>query len=201
MRTFSDTPKTFTFRYTFRDFDTAQVACHAILGYMTGTYEQPVIDATYHNDDQGGHANQLVLKYAEDRKLSKVFKRICDSFKDYYNQPADMTDEELDDMDQENELIKEVKMCNDNQLFTKEYIAKRTTQLEDIDKTILIRDIIAYELELLDYADRLLSYKSIRMDSETAQGTIELMDDNVINLVKELDTEREYQGLHNYVIS
>ncbi|HGD0494645.1 TPA: hypothetical protein ACG689_001440 [Streptococcus agalactiae] len=92
-------------------------------------------------------------------------------------------------------------MCNDNQLFTKEYIAKRTTQLEDIDKTILIRDIIAYELELLDYADRLLSDKSIRMDSETAQGTIELMDDNVINLVKELDTEREYQGLHNYVIS
>ncbi|HGH8664431.1 TPA: hypothetical protein ACJOQD_001120 [Streptococcus pyogenes] len=96
MRTFSDTPKTFTFHYTFKDFDTAQVACHAILGYMTGTYEQPVIDATYHNDDQGGHANQLVLKYAEDRKLSKVFKRICDSFKDYYNQPEDMTDEELD---------------------------------------------------------------------------------------------------------
>lgn len=96
MRTFSDTPKTFTFHYTFKDFDTAQVACHAILGYMTGTYEQPVIDATYHNDDQGGHANQLVLKYAEDRKLSKVFKRICDSFKDYYNQSEDMTDEELD---------------------------------------------------------------------------------------------------------
>ncbi|HEP1517505.1 TPA: hypothetical protein ACF4FK_000873 [Streptococcus pyogenes] len=96
MRTFSDTLKTFTFHYTFKNFDTAQVACHAILGYMTGTYEQPVIDATYHNDDQGGHANQLVLKYAEDRKLNKVFKRICDSFKDYYNQPEDMTDEELD---------------------------------------------------------------------------------------------------------
>ncbi|HHI9858726.1 TPA: hypothetical protein ACQC8M_000316 [Streptococcus pyogenes] len=96
MRTFSDTPKTFTFHYTFKDFDTAQVACHAILGYMTGTYEQPVIDATYHNDDQGGHANQLVLKYVEDRKLNKVFKRICDSFKDYYNQSEDMTDEELD---------------------------------------------------------------------------------------------------------
>ncbi len=39
MRTISDTPKTFTFHYTFKDFDTAQVACHAILGYMTGTYE------------------------------------------------------------------------------------------------------------------------------------------------------------------
>ncbi|MDO5364880.1 MAG: hypothetical protein Q4E96_00165 [Streptococcus dysgalactiae] len=104
MRTFSDTPKTFTFHYTFKDFDTAQVACHAILGYMTGTYKQPVIDATYHNDNQGGHANQLVLEYAEDRKLNKVFKRICDSFKDYYNQPEDMTDEELDAMVQENEV-------------------------------------------------------------------------------------------------
>ncbi|RRA80059.1 hypothetical protein D5F86_06220 [Streptococcus agalactiae] len=104
MRTFSDTPKTFTFHYTFKDFDTAQIACHAILGYMTGTYEQPVIDATYHNDDQRGHANQLVLEYAENRKLNKVFKRICDSFKDYYNQPEDMTDDELDDMAQENEV-------------------------------------------------------------------------------------------------
>lgn len=108
MRTFSDNAKTFTFNYTFKDFDTAQVACHAILGYMTGTYEQPVIDATYHNDNQGGHANQLTLEYAEDRKLNKVFKRICDSFKDYYNQPEDMTDEELDDLVQENELSKKV---------------------------------------------------------------------------------------------
>ncbi|HEL1012732.1 TPA: hypothetical protein TVB68_001952, partial [Streptococcus equi subsp. ruminatorum] len=48
------------------------------------------------------------LEYAEDRKLNKVFKRICDSFKDYYNQSEDMTDEELDDLAQENELIKEV---------------------------------------------------------------------------------------------
>ncbi|EIQ80948.1 hypothetical protein [Streptococcus canis] len=118
MRTFSDTPKTFTFHYTFKDFDTAQVACHAILGYMTGTYEQPVIDATYHNDDQGGHANQLVLEYAEDRKLSKVFKRICDSFKDYYNQPEDMTDDELDNMAQEIELLKEVEELDDQRVVS-----------------------------------------------------------------------------------
>lgn len=102
MRTFSDTPKTFTFHYTFKDFDTAQVACHAILGYMTGTYHAPVIGVTIKGK------GQLVLEYVEDKKLSKVFKRICDSFKDYYNQPEDMTDEELDDMAQENELIKEV---------------------------------------------------------------------------------------------
>ncbi|HFL1762154.1 TPA: hypothetical protein ACG3A4_001107 [Streptococcus agalactiae] len=102
MRTFSDTPKTFTFHYTFKDFDTAQVACHAILGYMTGTYHAPVIGVTIKGK------GQLVLEYVEDKKLSKVFKRICDSFKDYYNQAEDMTDEELDDMAQENELIKEV---------------------------------------------------------------------------------------------
>ena len=38
-KTFSDTPKIFTFTYDFKDFDTAQVAGHAIMGYMTGTYE------------------------------------------------------------------------------------------------------------------------------------------------------------------
>ncbi|MCC8212825.1 hypothetical protein LNI35_04590 [Streptococcus agalactiae] len=110
MRTFSDTPKTFTFHYTFKDFDTAQVACHAILGYMTGTYHAPVIGVTIKGE------GQLVLEYVEDKKLSKVFKRICDSFKDYYNQPEDMTDEELDDMAQENELIKEVEELDDQRV-------------------------------------------------------------------------------------
>ncbi|HEN2528249.1 TPA: hypothetical protein ACI0WM_002168 [Streptococcus agalactiae] len=110
MRTFSDTPKTFTFHYTFKDFDTAQVACHAILGYMTGTYHGRVIGVTIKGK------GQLVLEYVEDKKLSKVFKRICDSFKDYYNQPEDMTDEELDDMAQENELIKEVEELDDQRV-------------------------------------------------------------------------------------
>lgn len=110
MRTFSDTPKTFTFHYTFKDFDTAQVACHAILGYMTRTYHAPVIGVTIKGK------GQLVLEYVEDKKLSKVFKRICDSFKDYYNQPEDMTDEELDDMAQENELIKEVEELDDQRV-------------------------------------------------------------------------------------
>ncbi|HFH6754240.1 TPA: hypothetical protein ACGMA4_001835 [Streptococcus agalactiae] len=110
MRTFSDTPKTFTFHYTFKDFDTAQVACHAILRYMTGTYHAPVIGVTIKGK------GQLVLEYVEDKKLSKVFKRICDSFKDYYNQPEDMTDEELDDMAQENELIKEVEELDDQRV-------------------------------------------------------------------------------------
>ncbi len=102
-KTFSDNPKTFTFAYTFKDFDTAQVACHAVMGYMTGTYEQPVIDVTY----QGADFNKILIEYAEDKKLSHIFKRICDSFKDYYNQPEDMTDEELDALFQEQELVNE----------------------------------------------------------------------------------------------
>ncbi|HGC6793464.1 TPA: hypothetical protein ACI0LT_000767 [Streptococcus agalactiae] len=87
------------------------VACpSAILGYMTGTYHAPVIGVTIKGK------GQLVLEYVEDKKLSKVFKRICDSFKDYYNQPEDMTDEELDDMAQENELIKEVEELDDQRV-------------------------------------------------------------------------------------
>ncbi|QBX08418.1 hypothetical protein JavanS259_0014 [Streptococcus satellite phage Javan259] len=96
-KTFSDKPKSFLFTYTFKDFDTAQVAGHAVMGYMTGTYEQPVIEVTY----QGDGFNRLVIGYAEDKKLNYIFKRICDSFKGYYHQPEDMTDEELDTLFQE----------------------------------------------------------------------------------------------------
>lgn len=104
-KTFSDTPKTFTFTYDFKDFDTAQVAGHAIMGYMTGTYEQPVVEVVYCNDGQGGNANRLCVTYAEDKKLSHIFKRICDSFKDYYNQHECMTDEAIDTLFQEQELL------------------------------------------------------------------------------------------------
>lgn len=37
------TLKTFNFTYEFKDLDTAMVAGHALLGYMTGTYCQPAI--------------------------------------------------------------------------------------------------------------------------------------------------------------
>lgn len=45
-----------------------------------------VIEATIKGDDQ------LVIEYAEDKKLNKIFKRICDSFKDYYSDPEAETD-------------------------------------------------------------------------------------------------------------
>lgn len=81
LKTFSDKAKTFNFTYDFKDLDTAMVAGHALLGYMTGTYCQPTISLTY--KDKG----TLVAEYVEDKKLNKIFKRICDSFKDYYKQP------------------------------------------------------------------------------------------------------------------
>ena len=83
LKTVSDKSKTFTFTYYFRDQATAQVAGHALLGYMNGTYCQPVISLTY--KDKG----TLVAEYVEDHKLNKTFKRICDSFKDYHKQPEE----------------------------------------------------------------------------------------------------------------
>ncbi|MGT2845270.1 hypothetical protein ACVRZD_08625 [Streptococcus hongkongensis] len=194
MKTLSDTPN--TFNYTFKDFETAQVACHAIFGYMHGIHEQPVIEATYHNDKQGGYANQLALEYVEDRKLNKVFKRICDSFKDYYNQPEDFAESDIDHVLQENELTKEINQSD----FNDEYINHRVAMLQNIDKDFLIHDIAQYELELLDYADRLLNDNGLSMDSETAYGTIELLGDNVLNLLKQVDTKKEYKGIHDYAL-
>lgn len=171
MRTFSDTPKTFTFHYTFKDFDTAQVACHAILGYMTGSYEQPVIDATYHNDDQGGHANQLVLEYAEDRKLNKVFKRICDSFKDYYNQPEDMTDEELDDVAQETELLKEVESTD-----KKRVVPLFDNSQEKADKQDIFMAFISDHNQLAEHVS--MNYK--KMTQEDLGAVLESISQGLI---------------------
>lgn len=87
-KTFSDQPKSFTFTYTFQDHETAQKVSAAILGYMLGTYEIPVVETTI----QG--KGQLIVTYAEDKKLNKVFKRICDGFKDSHTTPEDTGAEE-----------------------------------------------------------------------------------------------------------
>ena len=170
LKTFSDKAKTFTFTYEFKDQDTAQVAGHALLGYMTGTYCQPVISLTY--KDKG----TLVAEYVEDNKLNKTFKRICDSFKDYYNQPVY------------------------DEAFEERYKRERVLQLkESEDFESLLNKVTDYELELLDYADRLLSDTPIPMDSMTAFGTLEMLGNESINLLQNLDVEGEYKGLADYV--
>ncbi|CYU63809.1 TPA: hypothetical protein TZW69_000260 [Streptococcus suis] len=169
LKTFSDTAQTFTFTYDFEDIDTAKVASHAVLGYMTGTYHAPVIEATIKGK------GQLVLEYVEDKKLNKVFKRICDGFKDYYNNPEAETDIE------------------------KQYRLERVEQLkqsEDFDS--LLNKVVAYELELLDYAERLLSDEPIPMDFMTAYGTLDLIGTEGVELLKSLDENDEYSGLADY---
>lgn len=185
-QTFSDTPNTFKFNYTFKDFDTAQVAGHALIGYMIGTFDQPVIDVSYRNDGQGGYANQLTVKYVVDDELVEVFKRICDGFKDYYNNPDELTGEDLDDYEQEQEI-------------EQEYIRQRTEQLEQSETfESLLKKVVRLELELIDYAERLLSDDPVPTDSEMAYMTLNLIGGKGVGLFKSLDEANEYSGLAYY---
>lgn len=185
-QTFSDTPNTFKFNYTFKDFDTAQVAGHALIGYMIGTFEQPVIDVSYRNDGQGGYANQLTVEYVVDDELVEVFKRICDGFKDYYNNPDELTGEDLDDYEQEQEI-------------EQEYIRQRTEQLEQSETfESLLKKVVRLELELIDYAERLLSDDPVPTDSEMAYMTLNLIGGKGVGLFKSLDEANEYSGLAYY---
>ena len=207
LQTFSDTPNTFTFNYTFKDFETAQVAGHALIGYMTGTFYQPVIEVSYHNDGNGGHVKQLAVEYVADAELVEVFKRICDSFKDYYNiiLDEDLSDEDIDDIVIKNELVKEIEEAGelgDYELvkgFEQEYVRKRIEQLKQSESfDSLIKRAVAYELELIDYAERLLSDDPIPMDSEMAYMTLDLIGGKGVRLLKSLDEDDEYGGLAYY---
>ena len=69
-------------------------------------------------------------------------------------------------------------------------------ETEDFDS--LLNRVSEYELELLDYADRLLSDTPITMDSMTAHGTLDLVGADSVNLLKSLDNDKEYRGLADY---
>lgn len=51
---------------------------------------------------------------------------------------------------------------------------------------------------MLDYTERLLADEPIPLNSTTAEGTLELLDNGVLELLKELDVAKEYKGLHDY---
>ena len=172
LQTFSDTPKTFTFTTTLPNFEQAQKAGSALIGYMIGTYEQSNIDITY-------TGNSIQVYYISDEDLTENFERITNSL--------DHTDDYEDYEDDEPKT------------FRLSYHGMRVSQLQELDKDTLINDIIAYELELLDHADRLLSGKSLPLDSQHGYETIELLGDEVIDLVKKLDTNKELDGIHSYI--
>ena len=80
-----------------------------------------------------------------------------------------------------------------------EYIDKRTEQLkEQATFEELVDKVALYESELLDYAERLLSDDPLIADSETAIGTLDMLDDEAIDLFKSVDIDNEYQGLEYY---
>ena len=172
MKTLSDTPKTFTFTATLPNFGQAYKAGNALIGYMVGTYEQSNIDITY-------TGNSIQVYYISDEDLTENFERITNSL--------DHTDDYEDYEDDEPKT------------FRLSYHGMRVSQLQELDKDTLINDIIAYELELLDHADRLLSGKSLPLDSQHGYETIELLGDEVIDLVKKLDTNKELDGIHSYI--
>lgn len=75
----SDHARSFTFKHEFETMDHANVTSTAILGYMVGTYEQPTIDITI-GGNEANNTFTLVIEYVEDKDLSKVFNRICESY-------------------------------------------------------------------------------------------------------------------------
>ena len=257
MKTLSDTPKTFTFTTTLPNFEQAQKAGSALIGYVIGTYEQSAIDITY-----TGNGN-LKAKYTSDEDLTESFERITKSLDhtdDYEEDYEDFEDDDLTikgDLDTYTALIGSFNTLGEAQAFTENleddltngnnfiyeqtpdtvalyvspqetianstiqelqeayvkheadyepdtfklsYHDMRVLQLQELDKDTLISDTIAYELELLDHADRLLSDEPLPLDSQHGYETIELLGDDVIDLVKELDTNKEFDGIHDYII-
>lgn len=115
-------------------------------------------------------------------------------------------EEEADEMAQHKELTKEVE-DNDSEArdiaysdsTVGKYVNKRTEQLkEQATFEELVDKVALYESELLDYAERLLSDEPLMADSETAFGTLEMLDNEAIDLFKSLDVANEYQGLEYY---
>ena len=114
-------------------------------------------------------------------------------------------DNQADEMAQYNELVKEVEdsdkeareIAYDDTIH--EYIDKRTEQLKErATFEELINKVALYESELLDYAERLLSDDPLNADSETAIGTLDMLDDEAVDLFKSVDVDNEYQGLEYY---
>ena len=113
--------------------------------------------------------------------------------------------EEENEMAQHQELAKEVEDSDNGAReiacdgTVGKYVNKRTEQLkEQATFEELVGKVALYESELLDYAERLLSDEPLIADSETAMGTLEMLDNEAIDLFKSLDIANEYQGLEYY---
>ena len=77
LKTFSDEAKTFTFTYHCESYDHSRLAVAGIMGYMLGTYEQPVIKSKYGVKADNGDYYPITVDYVTDKPLDDVFNRIC----------------------------------------------------------------------------------------------------------------------------
>lgn len=82
LKLFTDHARSFTFKREFETMYHAQTTSCAILGYIVGTYEQPTIETTI-SKNEARNAFTLVIKYVEDKDITKVFNRICESIEGY----------------------------------------------------------------------------------------------------------------------
>ena len=82
LKTHSDNAVAFTFKHEFETVDHANVTSTAILGYMVGTYEQPIIDITI-SKNEDNNTYTMLIEYVSDSNLSEPFNRVCDSFESY----------------------------------------------------------------------------------------------------------------------
>ncbi|MCK1227004.1 hypothetical protein [Streptococcus uberis] len=169
MKTLSDTPNTYTFTATLPNYEQAQRAGSALIGYMVGTYDQSVIDITYSGN------GDIDVEYTSDEDLTESFERIVTSFEHTDNYDTDT--------------------------FKLDYHNMRVSQLKELDKDTLINDLVLYELELLDHADRLLSDEPLPLDPQDGYDIMELLGDDVLSLVKFLDIDKQFDGIHDYVIN
>lgn len=255
MKTLSDTPNTYTFTATLPNYEQAQRAGSALIGYMVGTYEQSVIDITYSGN------GDIEVEYTSDEDLTESFERITNSLDHTDDFEEDFEEDDLtikgdldtytaligsfdtlgqaqaftenldDDLTNGNNFVFEQRpdtvvlyvspqdtIANstiqkleeayvkfeadyDTDTFKLDYHNMRVSQLKELDKDTLINDLVLYELELLDHADRLLSDEPLPLDTLHGYDTMELLGDEVIDLVKKLDTDKQFDGIHDYVIN
>ncbi|MBG9368193.1 hypothetical protein [Streptococcus sp. NLN64] len=78
------------------------------------------------------------------------------------------------------------------------YVKERIGQLYQLEKDDLMELVALYEIDLLDYIDRLLSDNPIPLDHDTAYNSLSNMEEGALLTLLSVDTEQEYDGLHQY---
>ncbi|MEY8463290.1 hypothetical protein [Streptococcus merionis] len=163
-KTFSDKPQSFTFTFTFGNYDALVNAGQAIMGYFMGTYHAPIVEMTIKE------GNTLEVVYAEDNELTEVLERICQGY----------------NVSSEHQTKEQYKLERVEQL----------RQSEDFES--LLDKLVVCELELMELADSVLDDDFPQMAVNGVHSNLEALDDDAMQLLKQLDHEGDYKALWQY---